>query len=139
MQWQNWPWAGIANRHGRAAAALVVTLGGGYLLMLVFKALLNVILPATVRNAEAFPLALETAQLGVCFSLWALIIGPSKIGNVALARTVRTAVVEVLAVATYVFFMRYFATTVLHFPATDGRYGGAPLLWMDWTILLVLW
>lgn len=143
MQWQNWPWAAIANRHLRALAALVVSLGGGYLLMLVFEAFLHVILPGSIKNADAFPFALEAAQLGVCFSLWSLIFGlvvaPSKISSVAVARVVRTLIVAVLAILSYVVFMRFFANKVLHFPATEGSYGGNPLLWMDWTILLVLW
>lgn len=143
MQWQNWPWAGIANRHLRSLAALVVTLGGGYLLMLVFKGLLHGILPGYIKNAPAFPFALEAAELGVCFSLWSLIFGlivaPSKMSSVAVARAVRTVIVAVLAILSYVVFMRFFATKVLHFPATKDSYGGNPLLWMDWTILLVLW
>jgi amino acid transporter, AAT family len=143
MQWQNWPWAGIANRHLRSLAALVVTLGGGYVLMLGFKGLLHGILPGDIKDVAGFPFALEAAELGVCFSLWSLIFGlivaPSKISSVAVARAVRTVIVAVLAILTYVVFMRFFATTVLHFPATRGNYGGNPLLWMDWTILLVLW
>jgi hypothetical protein len=79
----------------------------------------------------------------VCFSLWSLIVGlvfvPSKISSVALSRLIRTAVVVVAAVLTYAVFTRFFATTVLHFPAAKGRYGGNPLLWMNWAILLVLW
>lgn len=143
MQWQNWPWAAIGNRHLRSLTALVVTLGGGYLLMLVFKALLHVLVPSTIGDAPAFPYALEAAELGVCFSLWSLVFGlivpPSKMSSVAAGRIVRTVIVAVLAVASYVVFMRFFATSVLHFPATSGRYGGNPLLWMDWTVLLVLW
>jgi amino acid transporter, AAT family len=143
MQWQNWPWAGIANRHLRSLAALVVTLGGGYLLMLVFKGLLHGILPGYIKDAAGFPFALEAAELGVCFSLWSLIFGlivaPSKISSVAGARAVRTVIVAVLAILTYVVFMRFFATKILHFPAAKDNYGGNPLLWMDWTILLVLW
>ena len=47
--------------------------------------------------------------------------------------------VALLAIGTYMLFMRFFATTVLHFPATSGRYGGNPLLWVDWAIIIVLW
>ena len=143
MQWQNWPWAGIANRHLRALTALVVTLGGGYLLFLAFKGLLHGLLPGFVKSTAAFPYGLEAAELGVCFSLWSLIFGlvvaPSKLKSVAAARALRTLIVAVLAVLTYVVFMRFVATKVLHFPATKGNYGGNPLLWMDWTILFVLW
>jgi AAT family amino acid transporter len=142
MQWGNWPWGGVGNRHLRAVAALVVTLGGGYVLMLVFQALLRAIVPGSVQDGPAFAIGLEAAQLGVCFSLWSLIVGlvfgPSKIKSVLSARLIRTLVVAVAAVLTYVVFMRFFATTVLHFPGT-GSYGGNPLLWMDWTILVVLW
>ncbi|HJQ47135.1 MAG TPA: hypothetical protein VJ870_12570 [Amycolatopsis sp.] len=143
MQWGNRPWAGLANKHLRALTALVVTLGGGYLLMLVFGALLQGIVPDTIKSGATFALGLETAELGVCFSLWSLIVGlvfgPSRISSPVVSRVVRTVVVAVAAILTYIVFMRFFATTVLHFPATSGSYGGNPLLWMDWTILIVLW
>jgi AAT family amino acid transporter len=143
MQWQIWPWGGIANRHVRATAALVVTLGGGFLLMLILKQVVYGVVPSAVKALPTFSAASEAAELGVCISLWSLIVGllfgPSKINSVAGARVVRTLVVAVLAVATYVGFMRFFATNVLHFPAIKGNYGGDPLQFMDWTILLVLW
>ncbi len=143
MQWQNWPWAGIADRHLRSLTALVVTLGGGYLLMIVFRLLLHVILPGYIKDGLGFAYNLETAELGVCFSLWSLIVGlvvgPTKLASAALARTVRTVVVAVAAILTYVVFMRFFATKVLHFGAVKGSYGGNPLLWMDWAVLVVLW
>lgn len=143
MQWGNWPWASVGDRHLRALAALVVTLGGGYLLMLVFQALLRAIVPRAVQDDATFGIGLEAAQLGVCFSLWSLIVGlvfgPSRITSVLRARVVRTLVVAVAAIVTYVVFMRFFATSVLHYPASAGGYGGNPLLWMDWTILIVLW
>jgi hypothetical protein len=28
---------------------------------------------------------------------------------------------------------------VLHFAAIEGNYGGSPLVWMDWVILVLLW
>ncbi|NKQ52238.1 hypothetical protein HFP15_05025 [Amycolatopsis sp. K13G38] len=143
MQWGNWPWGAVASKHLRALTALVVTLGGGYLLMLVLRALLQVIVPGTVKGGATFALDLETAELGVCFSLWSLIVGlvfgPSRLTSTVVARIVRTVVVAVAAIASYLVFMRFFATTALHFPATEGSYGGNPLLWMDWTILIVLW
>jgi hypothetical protein len=143
MQWGNWPWAGVGNKHLRALAALVVTLGGGYLLMLVFEALLKTLMPDAVQSSASFAIGLEAAQLGVCFSLWSLIVGlvfgPTRIKSAPVSKAVRTLVVAIAAVLTYVVFMRFFATSVLHFPAITGSYGGNPLLWMDWTILLVLW
>jgi hypothetical protein len=143
MQWGNWPWATVGNRHLRALTAFVVTLGGGYLLMLAFQGLLRAIVPAEVQDGATFGVGLEAAQLGVCFSLWSLIVGlvfgPSRIKSVLTARVVRTLVVAAAAIVTYVTFMRFFATSVLHFPASTGSYGGNPLLWMDWTILIVLW
>jgi len=36
-------------------------------------------------------------------------------------------------------FMRFFATSVLHFPAESGKYGGDPLAFIDWMILILLW
>jgi hypothetical protein len=35
--------------------------------------------------------------------------------------------------------MRFLGTKVLHFPALKGNYGGAPLTFMDWLILVLLW
>jgi len=67
------------------------------------------------------------------------VFGPSKIRSVPAGRAVRTLVVAALAAATYVVFNRFFATKVLHFPALKGSYGGDPLAFIDWTILIVLW
>jgi len=143
MQWQNWPWAGIASRHARALAAVVVTLGGGYLLLRALEVVVKLVVPAGIESLPTFSPAVESAQLGVCFSLWALIIGllfpPNEPRAVAASRAFRTGLVAVLAVATYVVFMRFFATSVLHFPAIKGAYGGDPLAFIDWTILIVLW
>ncbi len=141
--WGNWPWSGIANRHLRALAALVISLGGGYLLMLIFAAILHAILPQFVIDAEGFSVALETAQLGVFFVICALIsgllFGPTKMTSIVASRITRTLIVTAAAIVSYIVFMRVFATTVLHFPAVKGSYGGNPLLWVDWMILLVLW
>lgn len=143
MQWQNWPWAGIANRHLRALAAVVVTAGGGYVLFTVLKVVAKALAPSNIDSLPTFSAGIETAQLGVFFSLWALILGlvfgPGSSKSVAAARTVRTVIVIVLAVVSYVLFTRFFATTVLHFPAVDGKYGGDPLVFANWTILIVLW
>jgi hypothetical protein len=143
MIWGNWPWGGIANRHLRALTALAVSLGGGYLLMLIFQQALRTILPGYVLEAEGFPIALETAQLGVFFAISSLISGliftATNTTSVFSSPVVRTVLVTVAAISSYVLFMRFFATTVLHFPAVKGSYGGNPLLWVDWMILLVLW
>jgi AAT family amino acid transporter len=141
--WDNWPWAGIANRHVRALTALVCSLGGGYLLMLAFESILHVLLPAFVDDAADFPIALETAQYGVFLALCSLIAGlvwPRSEGTDPVrSRVLRTAIVFAVGTLAYVAFMRFFATTVLHFPAVKGNYGGNPLLWADWMILVVLW
>jgi hypothetical protein len=141
--WGNWPWAGIANRHVRAFTALVCSLGGGYILMLVFESLLHVILPSFLDDSPGFPIALETAEYGVFLALCSLIAGliwpAAEKANPVSTRVVRTFVVFVAGTLAYVVFMRFFATTVLHFPAVKGNYGGNPLLWADWMILVVLW
>lgn len=141
--WGNWPWAGITNRHLRALTALVISLGGGYVLMLALQGLLHLILPVFVKDAPGFAFELETAQVGVFIALCSLIAGlifpAGEPANILVSRVVRTVVVLLVAVASYVFFMRFFATTVLHFPALKGNYGGNPLLWADWMILVVLW
>ncbi|MDX6419819.1 MAG: amino acid transporter, family [Gemmatimonadales bacterium] len=144
MLWENWPWASVTNRHLRAAAALVITLGGGAGLYFLFRLVVQAVTPASIKVLPAFSVALQTAELGVCFSLWALVMGlifgPSrlKLGTAA-TRIARTAILAVAAIATYVIFMRFFATKVLHFTPLSGDYGGDPLTWMDWTILVVLW
>jgi AAT family amino acid transporter len=144
MLWENWPWASVTNRHLRAAAALVITLGGGAGLYFLFRLVVQAVTPASIKVLPAFSVALQTAELGVCFSLWplvmGLIFGPSrlKLGTAA-TRIARTAILAVAAIATYVIFMRFFATKVLHFTPLSGDYGGDPLTWMDWTILVVLW
>lgn len=140
--WQNAHLARIGNRHARAAAALVGSLAGGFVLMLVLEQLLRLILPSYIDAAADFPIRLETAQLGVCVVLVAILSGlvftPREDSSVG-ARALRTAVVVVLGIAVYMVFMRFFATAVLHFPATKGSYGGNPLQWVNWAILIVLW
>ena len=144
MLWENWPWAMIKNRHLRAFGAVAVSLGGGYGLFVIFKAIVKAVVPANIEAMDTFSLDLETAQLGVCFSLWSLTWGlvwgawPQSMGTVA-NRLARTAIVTVLSIATYVIFMNFFATKVLHFAALEGNYGGSPLVWMDWVILVLLW
>jgi AAT family amino acid transporter len=144
MLWENWPWAMIQNRHLRALGAVVASMGSGYGLFVLFKAIVKAVVPASIKGMDTFALDLEAAQIGVCFSLWSLTWGlvwgapPRALGS-TLNRVVRTAIVTVLSVGTYVVFMRGVATKVLHFAAIDGNYGGSPLVWMDWVILVLLW
>jgi amino acid transporter, AAT family len=145
MLWQNWPWSLVVNRHWRAAAALVVTLGGGVGLYYLLRLIVLALTPGNIKAMPTFAAGLQAAQLGVCFSLWALVagllFGPSrrfKLGTMT-ARVSRTVVVAALAIATYVIFMGFFATKALHFTPLSGSYGGSPLTWIDWTILIVLW
>lgn len=42
-------------------------------------------------------------------------------------------------IATYMVFTRFLVTSVLHFPAIKGNYGGDPLAFLDSSILIVLW
>ncbi len=144
MLWDNWPWAMIKNRHLRALGAVAVSLAGGYLLFVIFKAIVKAVVPESIEAMDTFAVDLEAAQLGVCFSLWSLTWGlvwgapPQSLGTVG-NRLARTAIVTVLSVATYAIFMNFFATKVLHFAALEDSYGGSPLVWMDWVILVVLW
>ena len=131
------------NRHGRAAAALVVTLGGGIGLYYALRPLVQALTPADIKALPSFSAATQTAELGVCIVMWALVVGlifgPSKLKrSTAEIRAIRTVVVVALGIATYIVFMRFFATTVLHFPAVKGDYGGSPLTWINWTALIVL-
>jgi AAT family amino acid transporter len=145
MLWQNWPWAPVRNRHAQAAAALVVTLGGGVGLYYLLRLVVLAVTPADVKSLPTFAAGIQAAELGVCFSLWALVVGllfapGTRPGlGTAATRVIRTAVVTALAIATYVVFMRFFATRVLHFAPVRGDYGGDPLTWIDWAILVVLW
>jgi amino acid transporter, AAT family len=144
MLWENWPWSMIQNRHLRALGAVVASMGGGYVLFLVFREIVKAVVPGNIKSMPSFTLDLEAAQLGVCFSLWSLTWGlvwgaPPKSLGPTLNRLVRTAIVTVLSVGTYVIFMRFGATKVLHFAAIKDNYGGSPLVWMDWVILVLLW
>lgn len=144
MVWENRPWSLIENRVLRALGALVTTLGGGYCLFLVFKGLAELLVPNDIQDLATFSAASEAAQIGVCFSLWALTWGllfgaaPTKFSPAA-NLAARTAIVSGLAIATYVIFMHGFATKVLHMPAMRDSYGGDPLMWINWLILAVLW
>jgi hypothetical protein len=133
----------VYSPHLRALVALITTLGGGYVLMLVFKQVIDVIVPEHISSTPTFSASIETAQLGVCFSLWSLVFGlivqPSTARSVVAGRVARTIVVARLAVVTYVVFTRFVATSVLHFPELSGRYGGDPLAFINWTILIALW
>lgn len=141
--WVNALWARIVNPHLRALAALVVTLGGGAILMVLLETLLHALVPSFVANAPGYDYSLEAAELGVCIALTALIAGLIFVrGDEPLPlipTLVRTAVVLISGVLVYVVFMRFAAVEVLHFPAVRGSYGGNPLLWMDWAVLVVLW
>ena len=70
MIWQNWPWALVKNRHGRAAAALVVTLGGGIGLYYALRPLVQAPTPAGIKALPSFSVATQTAELGVCIVMW---------------------------------------------------------------------
>lgn len=144
MVLENWPWAAVPNQTMRAATALVVTLVGGYGLYWVLRLVARIVVPDDVRSLATFSEASEAAQIGVCFSLWAITWGlvfgarPSN-RSPGVNRVIRTVIVTVLALVTYVLFMRGFATQVLHMPAMRGSYGGDPLIWINWLILIVLW
>ncbi|WP_298512815.1 hypothetical protein [uncultured Nocardioides sp.] len=144
MIWENWPWSMIQQRSVRAAAALVVSMAGGYGVYWLFRVVLRVLVPADIRGLPTFSESIEAAQLGVCFSLWAITWGlvfgarPTQY-SATVNRLARTAIVIVLSVATYEVFMRGMATKVLHMPAMQGSYGGDPLTWINWLILIVLW
>lgn len=145
MLWQNWPWSLLKNRHASALCAVLVTTVGGYGLFLVLKVVVEVVVPQGVQDLPTFSSSVEAAQLGVCFSLWALIWGliagaPPNGSSNAVNRLVRTAIVAGAAILTYVVFMRWLGTGVFHFAAIDdANYGGDPLTWMDWAILGVIW
>jgi hypothetical protein len=55
----------------------------------------------------------------------------------ALNRVVRTVIVFVLAVATYLLYYHWLGTAVLHEPAMLDSYGGNALIGMDWVTLIL--
>ena len=144
MLWENWPWAGIGNRHLRAIAAVVATLGGGLLVYWLLSLVVKAVVPGDIKALPTFSASQETAELGVCFSFWGLTWGlvcgawPTQY-SAAANRVIRTVIVTVLSILTYVVFMRCLGTKVLHVPALKGNDGGAPLTFMDWLILVLLW
>lgn len=144
MVLENWPWSLVPSQGLRTVTALVVTLAGGYGLYWVFRMVARLLVPDDVRALATFSEASEAAEIGVCFSLWAITWGlvfgavPTK-GSHAVNRVLRAGIVTGLALVTYVFFMHGFATNLLHMPASRGSYGGDPLIWINWVILIVLW
>jgi AAT family amino acid transporter len=143
MQWGNAPWAWVANRHLRALAAVTVTLGGGFLLMKALEVIVKLLDPGAVVDAATYSATAQTAQLGVCISLCSLlgglVVAPFTPETSKASSLIRTVAVLVGAVVTYLVFTRFVATTVLHFPEVDGRYGGDALAFIDWMILIALW
>jgi hypothetical protein len=73
--WENWPWAGVGNRHVRALAAVLTTLGGGLLVYWLLSLVVKAVVPADIKALPTFSASQETAELGVCFSFWALFWG----------------------------------------------------------------
>lgn len=144
MLWGNWPWSLVRNRHIRALTALAVILGGAVGVFHLFRVILRVIVPSRIRALDTFSLDAETAQLGGCFAVWGLTWGlvwnawPTRFGTVV-NRLASTAIVTLLSITTYLLFMNFFGTKVLHFPALDGAYGGLPLTWAIWVVLFLLW
>ncbi len=144
MLWENLPWARVPNRHLRYLTAMLVVLGGGFIVYLATRGIASILVPAHIKATPGFSLDSEAANVGVCLNLWALIIGlvwPARSENASplASRLTRTVVTLVLGVGSYVLFMRWAATTIFHFPAVSGHYGGAPLTLMDVGVLLVLW
>lgn len=142
--WDNWPWAGVKNRHLRALTALLTTLLGGLLLYWLLGFVIKAVVPADIKALPTFSVSQETAAIGVCFSFWSLFWGlvvggwPHHYGA-AVNRLVKFVIVAILATGTYVLFMRVLGTKVFHYPAIKGNYGGEPLSWIDWLILCLLW
>lgn len=123
---------------------MLTTLGGGLLVYWLLSLVVKAVVPADIKALPTFSASQETAELGVCFSFWALFWGLVVGGwphqyNMAVNRVIRTVIVTLLAIGTYVLFMRGLGTRVLHYPAIKGHYGGNPLSWMDWLILVLLW
>lgn len=142
MIWENLPW----SRAARPSAALLsvpLCFGLGTGLFFALRELLKVITPDTVLAAKGFDLNFEVGNLGVCISVWALtwglLLGAPPAGKGILRLAIRTVLVGGLALATYVVYMRWFGTQVLHEPAYVGDYGGFALIWMDWVAMVLLW
>lgn len=142
MIWDNLPWS-RARRPGVALVSVPLCFAIGTGLFFALREVVELITPDAVRSAAGFDLGFEVANLGVCVSVWALtwglLLGAPPAGRGVVRLTVRTVLVAVLALATYVIYMRWFGTQVLHEPPYDGDYGGFALIWMDWVAMVLLW
>jgi hypothetical protein len=142
MIWRNWPWSSIGNPAG-VLLSVPLCFGLGTGLYLGLRELLQAITPDAVLDSASFNLGFEVANLGVCIAFWALVWGlilPSPPGGPGLVKAVvRTVLVGGLGLATYLVYVRWFATQVLHEPAYNGNDGGFALLWMNWVIMILLW
>lgn len=144
MLWENRPWSRIARPWAAPLISVPLSFGLGTAAFFLLRELVEAITPDAVLASPAFNLEFEVANLGVCIVLWALTWGlllssPEPRGSVAVRLALRTVLVVGLGIATYVVYMRWFGTQVLHEPAYDGDYGGFALLWMDWVALALLW
>ncbi|MGD9696983.1 MAG: hypothetical protein AB7V42_15125 [Thermoleophilia bacterium] len=142
MLWNNRPWSAMRSPWA-VLLSVPLCLGLGTGLYLLLREVVEAITPDAVLAAPGFDLGWETANLGVCISLWALtwglVLGAPPAGGGWVRGIVRTLLVGVLALGTYAVYMRWLGTGLLHEPAYDGDYGGFALIWMDWVAMVLLW
>jgi AAT family amino acid transporter len=142
--WDNRPWGAL--RLGWAVAACstlgILALGTAWY-FLVRGPILNLLVPSQMRLLSSWSRDTETAQFGVGVVVWAILWGtvfggwPVRL-SAQRNRMVRTLIVFLLGCATYVGYNRLWGTGVVHDTPLRGTYGGDPLTFLDWVILVNL-
>lgn len=145
MLLDNWPWSRFEARAVGALLSVVLLFAAGTGIYFLLKEWIDVLVPSHIEAAEGFSRQLEAAQVGVCIVFWALAWGllfqnPRLLGlSEAGERVMRVVIVVALGSVTYLVYNRWMAVELLHEPAIDGSYGGSPLTFINWMILLLLW
>lgn len=139
-----WPYSSIKSRAKAALGALFGNIVFGTLLYFVLLALLkHVLMPADALEKIGAAVNLWPAQLGVWIVFWllfwALCCGnPPTSLNPAMNRLARFVITWGLGIFTFVIYMRWFATDVLHEAEIVPGFGGDPLTWVDLLNLVLL-
>jgi len=141
--WENWPWSLAGNRRAIAIVSLIGNLVLGAVIFILFMGLLRaVLIPADIQKALGAGINIEAAQLGVCFVWWIVFMfnvmknWPTQFGQLT-NYALRAVITFVLGVITYLVYNHWAGTAILHEPAVQGSYGGNPLLFMDWLIMIL--
>lgn len=139
-----WPYSSIKSRPKAALGAFFGNIILGTLLYFILLAFLkNILIPAEALEKIGGAINLWPAQLGVWIVFWllfwALCCGnpPTSLGP-AMNRLARFVITWGLGILTFVIYMKWFATDILHEAEIVPGFGGDPLTWVDLLNLVLL-